>query len=104
MKLGACLHGGGGPQVGEVACSGSPQPSCEHDQIKMRDYMERRLYQLIILETRQLNETTTTTITLIKESQSIQVFYKRFKGTQQATTSSSFSSLVADNALLVFLV
>ena len=65
--------------------------------------MERRLYQLIILETRQLNETTTTTITLIKESQSIQVFYKRFKGTQQATTS-SFSSLVADNALLVFLV
>ena len=43
MKLGACLHGGGGPQVGEVACSGSPQPSCKRDQIKMRDYMERRV-------------------------------------------------------------
>ena len=43
MKLGACLHGGAGPQVGEVACSGSPQPSCKRDQIKMRDYMERRV-------------------------------------------------------------
>ena len=43
MKLGACLHGGGGPQVGEAACSGSPQPSCKRDQIKMRDYMERRV-------------------------------------------------------------
>ena len=35
----ACLHEGGGPQIGEVICGGSPQLSCERDQIKMRDNM-----------------------------------------------------------------
>ena len=36
--LRACLHGGGGPQVGEVTCGGSPHLSCKRDQIKIRDY------------------------------------------------------------------
>ena len=52
-SLRACLHGGGGPQVGEVAPLGgvtrlsiqslirSPQLSCKHDQIKMRDYLDK---------------------------------------------------------------
>ena len=39
----ACLHGGGGLQVGEVSCGGSPHLSCKRDQVKMRDYMERRV-------------------------------------------------------------
>ena len=39
----ACLHEGGGPQVGEVTCGGSPHLSCKRDQIKMRDYMGRRV-------------------------------------------------------------
>ena len=39
----ACLHGGGEPQVGEVTCGGSPHLSCKHDQINMRDYMDRRV-------------------------------------------------------------
>ena len=39
----ACLHGGGGPQVGEVKYGGSPHLSCKRDQIKMRDYMDRRV-------------------------------------------------------------
>ena len=38
-----CLHGGGGPQIGEVTCGGSPHLSCTRDQIKMRDYMDRRV-------------------------------------------------------------
>ena len=38
----ACLHGGGGPQIGEVTCGGSPHVSCERDQIKMRDFVEKR--------------------------------------------------------------
>ena len=38
-----CLHGGGGPQIGEVTCGGSPHMSCKHDQIKMRDYMDTRI-------------------------------------------------------------
>ena len=38
-----CLHGGGGPQIGEVTCDGSPHLSCKRDQIKMRDYMDRRV-------------------------------------------------------------
>ena len=42
-KLRACLHGGGGPQIGEVTCNGSPHLSCKRDQIKMRDYMDRRV-------------------------------------------------------------
>ena len=43
MYLRACLHGGGGPQIGEVTCGGSPHLSCKRDQIKMRDYMDRRV-------------------------------------------------------------
>ena len=38
-SLKACLHGGGGPQIGELICGGSPHLSCKRDQIKMRDYM-----------------------------------------------------------------
>ena len=38
-----CLHGGGGLQIGEVTCGGSLHLSCKRDQIKMRDYMERRV-------------------------------------------------------------
>ena len=34
----ACLHGGRGPQVGEVTCGGSPHLSCKRVQIKMRYY------------------------------------------------------------------
>ena len=32
-----------GPQIGEVTCGGSPHLSCKRDQIKMRDYMDRRV-------------------------------------------------------------
>ena len=42
-NLRACLHGGGGPQIGDVTCGGSPHLSCKYDQIKMRDYMDRRV-------------------------------------------------------------
>ena len=35
------LHGGGGPQIGEVTCGGSPHLSGKRDQIKMRDYVDR---------------------------------------------------------------
>ena len=38
-----CLHGGGGPKIGEVTCGGSPQQTCKRDQIKMRAYMDRRV-------------------------------------------------------------
>ena len=38
-SLKACLHGDGGPQIGEVICGGSPHLSCKRDQIKMRDNM-----------------------------------------------------------------
>ena len=41
--LRACLHGGGGPQVGEVKYGGSPHLSCKRDQIKMRGYTEKRV-------------------------------------------------------------
>ena len=41
--LTACLHGCGGPQINEVTCGGSPHLSCKRDQIKMRDYMDRRV-------------------------------------------------------------
>ena len=37
----ACLHEGGGPQVGEVTCGGLPHLTCKRDQIKMRDCMNR---------------------------------------------------------------
>ena len=43
IALRACLHGGGGPQVGEVTCGRSPHLSCKRDQIKMTDYMDRRV-------------------------------------------------------------
>ena len=39
----ACLHEGGGPQVGEVTCGGLPHLTCKRDQIKMRDCMDRRV-------------------------------------------------------------
>ena len=39
----ACLYKGGGPQVGEVTCRGLPHLTCKRDQIKMRDYMDRRV-------------------------------------------------------------
>ena len=42
-RLRACLHGGGGPQIGEVTCGGSPHLSGKRDQIKMRDYVDRWL-------------------------------------------------------------
>ena len=42
IVLRACLHGGGGPQVGAVTFGGSPHLSCKRDQIKMRDNMDRR--------------------------------------------------------------
>ena len=41
--LRACLHGRGGPQLGEITCGGSPHLSCKRDQIKLRDYMDRRV-------------------------------------------------------------
>ena len=33
----------GDGQVGEVTCSGSPHLSCKRDQVKMRDYVDRRV-------------------------------------------------------------
>ena len=35
-----CLHRGGGPQIGEITCGGSPHLSCKRDHIKMRDYTD----------------------------------------------------------------
>ena len=43
MSLKACFHRGGRPKIGEVTCGGSPHLSCKCDQIKMRDYMDRRV-------------------------------------------------------------
>ena len=43
FALRACLHQGEGPQVGAVTFGGSPHLSCKRDQIKMRDYMDRRV-------------------------------------------------------------
>ena len=43
MRQRACLHGGGGHQVGEVTCDGSPYLSCKRNQVKVRDYMDRRV-------------------------------------------------------------
>ena len=42
-SLRASLHGGGGPQVREVTRGSSPHRSCKRDQIKMSDYMNRRV-------------------------------------------------------------
>ena len=36
-SLMACLHEGGGSQVGEVTRGGSPHLACKRDKIKMRD-------------------------------------------------------------------
>ena len=38
-RLRACLHGGGGHQIVEVTCGGSPHLSCKCDHIKVRDYI-----------------------------------------------------------------
>ena len=35
--------GVGGTQIGEVTCGGSLHLSCKRDQIKMRDYADRRV-------------------------------------------------------------
>ena len=43
-SLRACLHGGGGPQVGEVKYGGLPNLLCKRDQIKMRYYMDKRVH------------------------------------------------------------
>ena len=43
FSLRACLHEGGGPQVGEVTCGGLPHLTCKGDHIKMRDYMDGRV-------------------------------------------------------------
>ena len=40
QALTACLHG---PQTDELRCGGSPHPSCKRDQIKMREYKDRRV-------------------------------------------------------------
>ena len=40
-NLRACLHEGGGPQIGEVTCGGLPHLTCKRDHIKMRDYIDR---------------------------------------------------------------
>ena len=39
----ACLHEGGGPQVGEVTRGGLPHLTCKRDHIEMRDCMDRRV-------------------------------------------------------------
>ena len=43
IALRACLQEGGGPQVGEVTCGGSPHLSCKCDRIKKRDCMDRQV-------------------------------------------------------------
>ena len=51
QTLRACLHGGGGGaggQIGEATCGGSPHLSCKRGQIKMRDYMDRRVTSLTL--------------------------------------------------------
>ena len=42
ISLRACLHGGEGPQIGEVTHVAG-HLSCKHDQIKMGDYMVDRV-------------------------------------------------------------
>ena len=37
------MEGGGAPQIGEVTCRTSPHLSRKRDQIKMRDYVDRRV-------------------------------------------------------------
>ena len=43
LSVKACLHGVGGPEIGEVTLGGSPHLSCKRDQVKMIDYMDRRV-------------------------------------------------------------
>ena len=43
LFLRARLHGGGGPQTGEVTRGGLPHLSCKSNHIKMRDFMDRRV-------------------------------------------------------------
>ena len=43
LSLRACLHGGEGPQRGDVTCVWSPHLSCKRDQINMRDDMDRQV-------------------------------------------------------------
>ena len=43
MTVRACLHEGGGPQVGEVRCGGLPHLTYDRDQIKMRVYIDSRV-------------------------------------------------------------
>ena len=43
MFIRVCLHGDGGPQIGEVTCGRSPHLTCKRDQIKIRDYKNRRV-------------------------------------------------------------
>ena len=42
LFLRACLHGGVGPQIGEVTRGGWPHLLGKSDHIKMRDFMDRR--------------------------------------------------------------
>ena len=37
-----------GLQKGEITCGGSPHPSCKRDQIKMRDYKDRRASKQVL--------------------------------------------------------
>ena len=43
VRIRACLHEGGGPQVGEVTCGWLHHLTCKRDHIKMRDCMDRRV-------------------------------------------------------------
>ena len=43
LLIRAGLREGGGPQVGEVTCGGSPHLTCKRDHIKMRDCIDRRV-------------------------------------------------------------
>ena len=42
-NLRACLHEGGGPQVGEITWGGLPHLKCKRDHLKMRDCIDRRV-------------------------------------------------------------
>ena len=43
VQLLGSLHRGGEPQIGEVTCGVSPYLWCKRNEIKMRDYMDRRV-------------------------------------------------------------
>ena len=65
IKLRACLHGGGGPQVGEVTCGASPHLSCKRDQIKTSDSMDRRVTPPKRVSKQALNRTTAANATFL---------------------------------------